>query len=110
VQKEIEETSLALQPFVETTAVDLARRDPKLMTRYLTDYSLSHAELVVSRWRELGEHLITKYNDGYVKDENGRPQEKGYPETWLREVLKSRPDQFLLKPKEPEVPESRLVD
>ena len=110
VQKEIEETSLALQPFVETTAVDLARRDPRLLTRYLTDYSVSHAELVVSRWRELGEHLITKYNDGYVKDEDGRPQEKGYPESWLREVLKSRPNQFLLKPKETEVPESKLVD
>jgi len=110
VQKDIEETSLALQPSVEKIAVELSKRDPRLLTRYLTDYSVSHAELVVSRWRELGEHLITKYNDGYVKDEDGRPQEKGYPESWLREVLRARPEQFKLKPKEAEVPESKLVD
>ena len=65
---------------------------------------------MVSRWRELGEHLITKYNDGYVQDENGRAQEKGYTESWLREVVKSRPDQFRLPEKKEEVPEARLVD
>jgi dipeptidase len=94
VQKEIEGTFLSLQPVVEKTAVELAVSDPKLLTRYLTHYSVSQAEQVVSRWKELGEYLITKYNDGYVKDENSRPQEKGYPESWLREVLKSRPEQF----------------
>jgi hypothetical protein len=66
------------------------------MVRYLTDYSVTHGEQVVSRWRELGEHLLTKYNDGYVKDENGRPQERGYPESWLRTVVRERPDQFRL--------------
>jgi len=98
VQKDIEGNFIKLQPTVEKTAVELSKSDPKLMTRYLTDYSVTNAEMVVSRWKELGEHLITKYNDGYVQDEEGEPQEKGYPETWLREVLKSRPDQFLLKP------------
>jgi dipeptidase len=110
VQRDIEEAFLALQPSVEKTAIELGKRDPKLLTRYLTDYSITNAEMVVSRWRELGEELICKYNDGYVKDENGHPQEKGYPESWLREVLRSRPNQFLLKPKEAEVPESELVD
>ena len=98
VQSDLEGTFLALQPAVEKTAVDLAGSDPNLMTRYLTDYSITHAELVVSRWRELGEYLVTKYNDGYVKDE-GSPREKGYPERWLREVLRSRPDQFRLNPR-----------
>ena len=58
----------------------------------------------------MGENLITKYNDGYVLDENGRAQEKGYPEIWLREVVKSRPDQFRLPEKKEEVPETKLVD
>ncbi|MGB2984412.1 MAG: C69 family dipeptidase [Phycisphaerae bacterium] len=110
VQSDLEGTLLALQPAVERTAVDLAKSNPQLMTRFLTDYCVSHAELVVKRWRELGEHLLTKYNDGYVKDEEGRPRENGYPESWLRKVLKSRPDQFRLKQKEADVPESRLVD
>jgi dipeptidase len=88
----------------------LAKSDPELMTRYLTDYSVTHGEMVVSRWKELGEYLLTKYNDGYVKDENGEPQEEGYPEGWLEQVVKSRPEQFRLKPKAAAVPESKLVD
>ncbi len=110
VQSEIEETFLALQPLVEKTAVEIYESDPNFLTRYLTHYSVTHAEKVVTRWRELGEYLITKYNDGYVQDENGRAQEKGYAETWLREVVKSRPEQFRLPEKEDEVPETRLVD
>lgn len=110
VQRDLEETFVALQPAVDKTAVTLAESDPGLMTRYLTDYSVSHAELVVSRWRELAEYLLTKYNDGYVKDEKGRPQEVGYPEGWLRSVLESRPGQFRLKERPEDVPESRLVD
>jgi dipeptidase len=110
VQKNIEGTFLTLQPVVEKTAVDLANSDPKLLTHYLTDYSVTQAEKVVARWKELGEYLITKYNDGYVKDEKGKPQEKGYPETWLREVLKSRPDQFRLPQEKEEVSKSKPTE
>ena len=96
VQAEIEGDFLDLQPAVERTAADLAESDPALMRRYLTDYSVQHAEGVTDKWRELGEHLLTKYNDGYVKDDNGRPQESGYPEAWLRTVLQQHPDRFRL--------------
>jgi len=110
VQHDLEGTLLALQPAVEKTAVELYKSDPELMTRYLTDYSVSHAEMVVKRWRELGEHLIQKYNDGYVQDERGRPHEQGYSEAWLRKVLSERPEQFRLQEKPADVPESKLVD
>ncbi len=110
MQNEIEGNFLKLQPWVENTAVDLSAFYPELLTRYLTDYSVAQAERVVSRWRELGEHLITKYNDGYVKDEKGEPQEKGYPETWLPKIIELRPEQFRLPEKKEEVPESKLVD
>jgi dipeptidase len=96
IQAEIEGNLIALQPEVEKTAVALARKDRALMTRYLTDYSLGRAANVMEKWRALGEYLITKYNDGYVKDEKGSPQEAGYPESWLREVTGSRPDRFRL--------------
>ncbi|MDP8239107.1 MAG: C69 family dipeptidase [Candidatus Hatepunaea meridiana] len=110
VQKDIEGNLLALQPTVESIALKLAKSNPDILTRYLTDYSINHAEATVARWRELGEHLITKYNDGYIKDEDGRPQGKGYPKSWQREVLRARPDQFRLPKKEESVPESKLVD
>ena len=110
VQSDIEETFLSFQPLVEKTAVEIYHSDPELLTRYLTHYSVTNGEKVVARWKELGEHLITKYNDGYGKNEEGRAEEKGYPESWLRQVVKSRPDQFRLPEKEEEVPETKLVD
>ncbi len=96
VQAEIENRYLALQPAVERTAASLLKDDPDLARGYLTDYCVIHAEDVVKKWRALGEHLLTRYNDGYIQDENGRPHEVGYDEAWLREVLKQRPDQFRL--------------
>jgi dipeptidase len=96
VQADLEGYFLSLQPAVEKTALELAETDPWLMTRFLTDYSVRQAEMAVARWRDLGEFLVAKYNDGYVKDEKGRPQEVGYPESWLREVLTLRPQQFKL--------------
>ena len=97
VQKELEETFDALQPIVEKTAAGLYAKDPGLMTTYLTDYSNSHADMVVKRYRELGELLIRKYNDGYVQNEDGRPKEVGYPESWYREIIRARPEQFRIE-------------
>ena len=96
VQAEIEIHFLDLQPAVEKTAAALLEDDPELAQEYLTDYCVLHAEDVVRKWRDLGEHLVTRYNDGYIQDDDGRPHEVGYPESWLREVLKLRPDQFRL--------------
>jgi dipeptidase len=95
-QKDIESNLLALQPAVEKTAVELARSRPDLMARYLTDYCVMHAEQTVCRWRALTEHLITKYNDGYIRSEDGKYPDVGYPEAWLRRVVRERPDQFRL--------------
>lgn len=107
VQSNLEQEYLTLQPAVEQTALWLSKHDSDLMVRYLTDYSVSHAEMVVDRWRALGEHLVTKYNDGYVQDEEGEPQELGYPETWLRRVIASRGAQFALPQQDSP---SRLID
>lgn len=110
VQRELEGHLLALQPAVEQTARALHERDPARMQRYLTDYSVSHAEQVVKRWRQLGEDLIRKYNDGYVQTAPGQAEEQGYPEAWLRHVVRTRPEQFRLPEKPDDVPESKLVD
>jgi dipeptidase len=96
VQRQIEGKFLSLQPTIESTASELAKSDPRQLELYLTDYSVGQAEMTVERWRKLGEFLICKYNDGYVKDEKGRPQELGYPETWRQDVLRLRPEQFRL--------------
>lgn len=95
LQQELEGLFFDLQPAVDQTAAVLWKQDPKLAQRYLTDYSLCHAELVVRRWKKLGERLLMKYNDGYVNEEGLAP-EQGYPENWLREVIRARPKDFLL--------------
>ncbi len=110
VQGELEGLCRRLQPAVEEVAIRLAKKDPELLTRYLTDYSITRGEIVATRWRALAEHLITKFNDGYVQTEPGEPEDLGYSETWLRRVLRDRPDQFTLPALEPEAPAGRLVD
>jgi dipeptidase len=94
VQKDIESNLLALQPAVEKTAVELSMSNPDLARRYLTDYCVMHGEQTVSRWRTLTEDLITKYNDGYVRSPEGKYPDVGYPEEWLRRVIRERPEQY----------------
>jgi len=110
VQAEIEGNYLALQPLIEEAALEIYGQNPQLALDYLTAYSVSGAENMVARWRHLGEFLIMKYNDGYIKNAEGRPEEKGYPEDWLRRVVKERPEQYRL-PKNDSVGASfRLTD
>ena len=100
-QKEIESNFMALQPAVEKTAVGLYENSPNLATRYLTDYTTMHVDQTVGRWKELAEHLLTKYNDGYVRNAEGKSTEVSYPEPWLRRVLRERPEQFKLPEEKP---------
>jgi dipeptidase len=108
VQQQIEGDYFALQPVVEKSARELYKSDPELAKRYLTGYSVSSAENMASEWRKLAELLITKYNDGYVQTKPGHPEEMGYHEDWLREVLRSRPEQFRLKKWQEEETETDL--
>lgn len=97
VQSKLEGMEITTQPAVEKAALALYETDPDIMEHYLTNYCNSNAESVIEEWIKLGEHLITKYNDGYVKNERGRAEGVGYPEGWLRKVVKERPDQFRLR-------------
>jgi hypothetical protein len=94
-----------MQPVVEMTAMELAATDPQLMRQYLTQYSVGQAEEVVRRWKELGEALLTKYNDGYVAGDGDESVERGYPQGWLSLVAAERGDQLRLAR-----PEENLTD
>ncbi len=96
VQKELEGDFFAMQPSVERTALQLYQKNPESARRFLTRYSVAAGDRVFARWKELAATLFTKYNDGYVMDHQGRHQEKGYPEDWLRDVVKEQPEQFKL--------------
>jgi len=96
VQQELEDEIFTMLPAVENTALQLHEQDPALARSYLTTYSVSTAEAMLDRWQELGDYIITRHNDGYVR----KPQEESegveYPEAWLRRILAENPDQFKL--------------
>jgi dipeptidase len=101
VQSELEGRFLALQPFIERTALELNKENHELMLDYLSDYSYSQAELTVERWRELWKYLVVKYNDGYINDVsqgNGRhPKGVSYSNSWLLRLLQERPGYYDVK-------------
>jgi hypothetical protein len=99
VQSHIENMFLNNQDAIEQTAKLLLEINHDLAIEYLTNYCVANGEQVVEKWKELGEYLMTKYNDGYVKDNSGKVREMGYPDKWIEKVLKSRPEQFKLPPK-----------
>lgn len=110
VQAELENAFLAAQPNVEKKALHLHRQNPDSMHSYLTDYCVNAQNKVFERWKELATFLITKYNDGYVQDRPGHSTEKGYPQSWLRRVVKEKGAQLKLPESKKKKPESRLVD
>jgi dipeptidase len=97
VQKEIEDLEFALQPAVEQTALRLLESDPALASAYLTRYCVNNGQGNQERWWQLAEFLITKYNDGYVRGPDGRPEEVGYPEEWLKKELEKNPEKFRIR-------------
>ncbi|MBN3034754.1 MAG: C69 family dipeptidase [Bacteroidales bacterium] len=62
----------------------------------LTHYTVSRGEWVHREWVTLAEHLITKYNDGYIKDDRGVPQEAGYPDEWEKTIISSEPERYVI--------------
>ena len=88
---------MANQPKIEEAALKLYRTAPELAKDYLTQYSVTHAEKIVKRWKKLGEFLIYKYLDGNVKDEKGKVTHPGYPESWYKRIVKERGEHFKLR-------------
>jgi dipeptidase len=97
VQKEIEDLEFKLQIAVEATAFELLKKNPQLVEDYLTNYCVVNAESNIKKWWRLADFLVTKYNDGYIQDEKGRPREIGYPEEWLRKEVMANPGKKRLK-------------
>lgn len=100
VQEELESHFLKLQPAIEKTALSLSRSDPELMRAYLNDYSNMGILKVHNRWNKLANEIIVKFNNGYIRSPSGRYPSIGYPEEWLRRVVREKGDQLRLPQKE----------
>jgi dipeptidase len=97
VQQEIEDLEFGLQPAVEQVAQNLLETNPKMVEPFLSHYCVANAEAHIKKWWDLADRLITKYNDGYIQDEEGRAQEIGYPEQWLKREIDQQGKRLSLK-------------
>jgi len=91
-QRAQEDSLFKMQPVIETTAAALDAQDHALTRDFLTNYSVSTAESVFRRWKDLCSFILTKHNDGYVN-----AQEAGYPKEWLKKVVAESPGKFDLE-------------
>ena len=109
VQNGLENTFEQAQSGEETAAMKLYNEDPEKAKEFLTNYTHMTAQSAVDSWKKLGEFLIVRYNDGAMKKmKDGklmRPEtgntaplvRPGYPEEFLRELVKATGDRYKVK-------------
>lgn len=73
---------------------------------FLTNHSKGTADKLVKDWRNFGEFLVMKYNDGVVKDEYGNPINVGYPEEFKKRMVDEAGDKIKMKQVQPEIDQS----
>lgn len=107
VRDSLEQSYFAAQPAVEAKAQELYKTDPAQAVAYLNDYSITKAQQMLDRWKQLAAYLIVKYNDMIVKpDNNGvfsttpegigvTVERPGYPESYRQRLVKETGDKYL---------------
>jgi dipeptidase len=96
-QARLENRSIVMSAAIDKAALELSRTDKKLMADYLTDFSVGNADYVVNSWRQLSYNVFSKFNDRYIRDEDGvRPHVKGvgYPLEFRKRAVEERPGHF----------------
>jgi dipeptidase len=81
-QSRIESKFLNQQDSIES----IANRS-KAGSKLLSMYSYEQLEYMFQEWTTLSGNIIAKYNDGYIQNEQGRPQNAWYPEEWLNRSM-----------------------
>jgi hypothetical protein len=84
------------QDSVETEAMSLDFTD---RLDYLSNYSNQSGKLVHRAWLALGDYLVMKYNDGYVKDSLFKITSEGYPEKWLKTISELEKEKYIIPDK-----------
>ena len=77
---------LRTQSAIDNAALELYNQSPALAREFLTKFCNDNVETVRKAWWELLDHLVWKYNMGFVT-ENNRVNSVSYPEAWLRLVV-----------------------
>ncbi len=106
VRDSLDNSYIANQGEIEKQALKLYGESEQKAVDYLTDYSNTQAQQMLSRWKELAIYLIVKYNDMAVKPTkdgkflrtktgNGATVKRtGFPEKVARALVKQTGDRF----------------
>ncbi len=109
VQTELEDNLTSYTVAIDQSAKALYDQNPDLARQFLTDFSMNQAEIVTERWRQLGQFLLVKYNDGnlheeengvFLRNEHGYPKSPsfpGYSEEFYRSVVKDAGDKLKMR-------------
>lgn len=90
IQDSMENKYVKMQSQIEEQALALMKKDKNQGIEFLTNYTCKETDILMEEWKKLGEFLITKYNDGYIKNKEGKPIEAGYPVNYFEDVFKYR--------------------
>jgi len=101
VQMKLEQKFIADQDEVDEKAKQLLEIDKEQAINYLNGITAKRAAFMMQEWTSLANYLLTKYNDGYVKDEKGQPREAGYPEEWKDMIIESEGEKYII-PQQPD--------
>ncbi len=106
VRDSLDQSYFALQKEVEDHALTL---EGAARVAYLTEYTSEKACEMLDRWRQLGTHLIVRYNDmterpvdeqgRFVRNSNGMGatvRRPGYPQRYAREMLQQTRSRYRL--------------
>ncbi len=88
-QSEWEAKTVANIGEVDNQALERYNRSALEGIRYLTGYSLTHADNVVKAWWKLGDDLLVRYNKLSYYDTEKRTRERnkpGYPDWWRKAI------------------------
>ena len=109
VRDSLDNSYFAAQAGVEKKAQELYAQNPQAAVKYLNDYSVEKAQQMLARWNQLFEFMVVKYNDMIIKptDKNGTfkktpyglgatPVRPGYPEKFVKQLVKQSGDKFLV--------------
>lgn len=96
-----EKAKMAETEAIDNAAVAMAKDNPQFLSDFLTNYSVSTANALFEKWKQLDEYLLVKYIDGNTKKQNPdgsfmnnghspvippTPNFPGYTEIWKRAV------------------------
>ncbi len=94
IQQQLETKFIQQQDSVENAVKTLPLNE---QIKQLTSFSVSCGNTVHQKWIELGNFLVMKYNDGYVKDDKLQIHSKGYPKEWLEAITKQEGIKYIIE-------------